>query len=104
MSNEKLKPPYTANKNLSPKLVWNKSRVKLRFTGSCLKQDKVAFNPSNLVNLFIVYELDRWSRNLNAKFTHKNCLFGNVKIAKNADPNKYSCTGYGIGFNFVYFF
>ena len=104
LSNEELKPPYTANKSLSPKLVWNKLRVKLRFTVSCLKQDKVAFTPSNLVNLFIVYELYRWSQDLNAKFTHKDCLFGNVKITKNANPNIYSCAGYEIGFNFVYFF
>ena len=26
-------------------------------------------------------------------------LFGGVKLAKNADPDKYLCTGYGIGFD-----
>ena len=26
-------------------------------------------------------------------------MFGNVKVAKNADPGKYSYSGYGIGFN-----
>ena len=40
-----------------------------------------------------------WSQELNAKFTLKDCLFGNVKITKNADPNKYFYSGYGIGFN-----
>ena len=33
-------------------------------------------------NLFIVYELDRWSKNLNPDFTLKNCLFGAVKLRK----------------------
>ena len=46
-----------------------------------------------------MYELDRWSQDLNAKFSLNNCLFGNVKITKNADPNKYSYSGYGIGFD-----
>ena len=34
LSNEKFKPPYTANKSLSPKLLWNKSRLRLKFEGS----------------------------------------------------------------------
>ena len=95
-----MKPRYTASKNLSPKLVMmNSSKIRLRFTGSCLKQDKATFTPNNIVNLFIVYELNRWSQNLNAKFTLKDCLFGNVKINKNPDPNKYSYSGYRIGFD-----
>ena len=63
--------------------------MRLKFTGSCLKQDKASFTPNN-VNLFIVYELDRWSQDLNATFSLKDCLFGNVKRTKNADSNKYS--------------
>ena len=57
LSNEIFTPPYTANKSLSPKLIWNESRI--RFKGSCLKQeDKAPFTPKNVVNIFIVYELD----------------------------------------------
>ena len=52
-----------------------------------------------MVNLFIVYESDTWLQDLNAEFALKNCLFGNVKITKNADPDKYSYSGYGIGFD-----
>ena len=29
----------------------------------------------------------------------KDCLFGGVKLDKNADPDKYLYTGYGIGFD-----
>ena len=39
-----------------------------------------------------------WSRYLNVDFTLKDCLFGAVKITKNADPDKYVYTGYRIGF------
>ena len=28
-----------------------------------------------------------------------NCLYGSVWLTKNADPNKYKCTGYGIEFD-----
>ena len=51
MSNEKLKPPYTANKSLSPKLAWtSNSRKRLEFKGSCLMQeDKEAYTPKNVV-------------------------------------------------------
>ena len=77
----------------------NYSKIRIRFTGSCLKQDKVTFNPRNVVNLIIFYELDTWSRDLNANFTLRDCLFGAVKLTKNADPDKYSYSGYDIGFD-----
>ena len=100
MSNEKMKHPYTENKSFSPKLVWmSNPKIKLRFTGSCLKQDKATFTPNNIVNLYIVYELNIWSQDLNVKFTLKDCLIGSVKITKNADPNKYFSSVYGIRFD-----
>ena len=77
----------------------NYSKIRIRFTGSCLKQDKVTFNPRNVVNLIIFYALDTWSQDLNANFTLKDCLFGAVKLTKNADPDKYSYSGYDIGFD-----
>ena len=38
-----------------------------------------------IVNLYVSYTLDWWSRDLNAEFTLNNCLFGSVKLTKNAD-------------------
>ena len=38
-------------------------------------------------------------RNLNTDFTLFNCLFGSVNLTKNADLDKYKCTGNGIGFD-----
>ena len=52
---------------------------------------------------FIVYELDIWSLDLNTDFTLKACLFGDVKLAKNTDPDKHVYTGYGIRFAFSIF-
>ena len=46
----------------------------------------------------IVYELDTWLRDLNSDFTLKDCLFGGVKLAKHAHPDKIIYSGCGIGF------
>ena len=101
LSNEKVKPPFTVNKSCSAKLIWmNNFRIRLRFTRSCLKQNYAAFAPNNLINLFIAYELDRWSQDVNAKSSPKDCLFGAVKLTKNVDPNKYSYCRYGIEFDY----
>ena len=45
-----------------------------------------------------------WPKDLNADFTLKNCLFGAVKLTENADPDKYSYSGYGIWFNSHFFY
>ena len=52
-----------------------------------------------MVNLYISYLLNEWSKDLNTDFTLGNCLFGAVKITKNTDPDKYKYSGYGIGFD-----
>ena len=77
----------------------NNSRIRLEFKGSSLKQDKVHFASNNVVNLYIVYEYNICSQDSNAEFTLKDCLFGAVKLTKIANPNKYSYSGYGIGFD-----
>ena len=55
------------------------------------------FTHGNLVNLFL--ELNIWSCDLGTDFTLKDCLFGDAKLTKNADPDKYSYSGHSIGFN-----
>ena len=91
MSNEKFKHPYTANKSHFPKLMGYNCMIKLKFKGSCLKQkDQAAFTPKTVVNVFIVYELDSWPRDLTIDFTLVCCLFGGFKLTKNADSDKYS--------------
>ena len=87
MSNEKFKPPYPASKSLSPKL------VELKQGG------QAAFAPKNVVNSFIVYELDSWPQDLNTDFALGCCLYEGFKLTKNTDPDKYSYSSYDIGFN-----
>ena len=101
MSNEKFTCAYVANVTVSPKLIWmNNTRIRLKFKGSCLKQeDSAPFTENNIANLFVVYELDRWSRETNTDFTLKDCLFEALKITKNADPDKHKFRCYAIGFD-----
>ena len=76
-----------------------KSNFCLVFKGSCLKQKNTTCTPFNRTNYFVFYELDAWSRNLIFDFTLKGCLFGGVKLATKADPDKSVYSGYDIGFD-----
>ena len=61
------------------------NRLKLKFNGSCLKQDKITFNHGKIVNIYIVYEINN-NNNKNSNYpTLKNCLFGAVSLTKNTD-------------------
>ena len=50
-----------------------------------------------MINLF--YTQERWSRDLDTDFTLHNCLFGSVKLTKNADQDRYKYSEYGKGFH-----
>ena len=53
----------------------------------------------NVVNLFIFYELDIYSKDLSTEFTLGDCFFGAMNLTKNAHPDKHGCSGDGIGFD-----
>ena len=62
ISDESIKPPTTSNNSLSPRLSYNDTKIKVQFTGSCLKQPKFTFT-QKVVNIYIVYELGASSSN-----------------------------------------
>ena len=72
--------------------------MRAKFDGSCLKQDKICFNYKAIVNLFMVYEINLRSLNLDGKFTLSDSLFDVVQLTRNADRNKYSYYRY-MGFD-----
>ena len=49
-----------------------------------------------MVDVYIVYDLDAWSRNTTNNFKFKNCLFGAINVVKYSDKEKYVNSGYGI--------
>ena len=66
---------------------------------SCLKRDKATLIHRNMISLFIVFELDTWSRDLSSKFILGGCLVQAMKLTENFDRDKYGYTCYGIGFD-----
>ena len=72
--------------------------MRLKFTGSCLKQPEFIYTHKTIVNIYIVYELGASTSNDNDP-TLKTCLFGAVTLTKNADIDEYGYSGYGIGFD-----
>ena len=71
----------------------------MNFNGHCLIKHNI-FILKKVINLYISYTLGPHLRNLKTNFTVGNCLFGSVKLTKNADIDKYKYTGYGKGFDF----
>ena len=55
----------------------------LNFNGHCLIKSNISI-PKKVINLQISYTLGPQLRNLNTDFTLGNCLFGSVKLTKNA--------------------
>ena len=57
-----------------------KGKTGAKSKGNFLVQDNVYFARGNVINLFIVYELDTWSWDLNTDFTLGDCLFTSLKL------------------------
>ena len=75
------------------------SKVRVKFNKDCLKQpNNLTYDYDSRVNIYIVYELGASSSN-DSDPTLKNCLFGAVTLAKNADIEKDGYSGYGIRFD-----
>ena len=75
LSTEVIKQPSTSDNSLKPTLIYYlASRIRIKFSGSCLKHDKITFNHRKVVNIYIVYELGA-SSSSNSDPTIKNYLF-----------------------------
>ena len=97
MSEKIITPSSTPENSFAPKWIGKYSIPLVKFNGNCLRQDSISFIHRNVVSLYISYKLDTWLRDLNTDFMLGNSFFGAVKLTKNADPDKYGYSGYGIG-------
>ena len=84
--------------NFPPNFVNHHTLSNINFDRHCLIKNNISI-PKKVINLYISYTLTPKLRNLNTDFTLGNCLFGSVKLTKNADPDKYKYIGYSIGFD-----
>ena len=77
---------------------YDMSKIRIKFDGSFLNRFPPTILHGNIVNIYIVYEITSDYKDINYP-TLENCLFGSVKLTKNADIDKYGYFGYGIGFD-----
>ena len=70
-------------------MVYDNARINVKFNGNLLKQNKVTYNHGSIVNIYVVYRLTHKINLGGIGPTLENCLFGAVKLTKNADIDKY---------------
>ena len=99
LSDENITAPSAPNNFLNPPLEYLGTKLKVRFSGSCLKQNAITYNHGKSVNIYIVYEINKTGNTTSSDPTLENRLFGAVTLTKNADINKYKYSGYGIRFD-----
>ena len=84
---------------LNPRMdIYGMRKIRIKFNGSFLNRFPPTILHRNMVNIYIVYEITSDYKDINYP-TLENCLFGSVKLTKNADIDKYGYSGYGIGFD-----
>ena len=96
LSDERIKSPATPNNILNPSQDYVGTKARVKFSGDCLKQEKITFSRGKIVNIYIIYEIEK-SVNISSYPTLENCLFGAVKLTKHIDVDLYKYSGYGIG-------
>ena len=99
LSTESITPPSAANNFLTLSLNYLGTKKRVKFSRSCLKQDKITYTHGKIVNIYIVYEINKKDNTVISDPTFKNCLFGAVTLTKHVNIDKYGYSGYGIGFD-----
>ena len=99
LSDIKIESIKTNNYSLNPRMDhYDTSKVRIKFDGCFLNRLPPTILHGNIVNIYIVYEITSDYKDINYP-TLENCLFGSVKLTKNADIDQYGYSGYGIGFD-----
>ena len=57
LSNKSIKPLTTSDNSLTPELNYYGTKIRVKFTRSCLKQSDHIFTHKKVINIYIVYEL-----------------------------------------------
>ena len=92
MSEESIENITKSDSNFAPIFVDHHLLPDRNFNRHCLIKNNISI-PKKVINLYISYTLGLKLRNLNTEFALGNCLFGSVKLTKNADLDKYKHTG-----------
>ena len=74
-SYESIKLPSAPNNFLTPSLNYLGTKIRVNFSGSCLKQDKVTYSHKKIVNIYIVYEINKKDSTIITDPALENCFF-----------------------------
>ena len=81
MSDEKINSVTKSSYSITPSLDYLSARIRVKFKESCLKQDEITFTHRKIVNIYIVYEIDK-NFSISCYQTLENFLFGAVSLTK----------------------
>ena len=98
LPDERINSNTASNHSISPELSYYGTKTRVKFSGSCLKQDKATYNNGTIVNKYIVYEISK-TYNINSYPEIENSLFGAVSLTKHVQIVQCKYSGYGIGFD-----
>ena len=59
LSDERINSITTSNYSITPELSHYGTKTRVKFNGSCLKQDKATYSHGTIVNIHIVYEINK---------------------------------------------
>ena len=74
LSDEEINSIKTSNYSAIPYFHTYGTKIKVKFNGICLKQNKITYTHGKIVNIYIVYEISK-SINISDYPTLENCLF-----------------------------
>ena len=81
MSDESIKSHSAPHNFLNLSLNYFGTKTRVRYSESCLKQDKNTYAQGKIVNIYILYEINK-NGNTSSDPTLENCLFGAVSLTK----------------------
>ena len=58
LSVERINSITASSYKVTPQLIYFDTKTRVEFNGSCVKQEKITFNHSKIVNTYIVYEIE----------------------------------------------
>ena len=98
LSDERINFITASSYSITSELSYYGSKIRVKFSRSCIKQDKATYNHGTIVNIYTVYEISK-NYNISSYPTLENFLFGAVSLTKHVDIDQYKYSGFGIGFD-----
>ena len=96
LSDESIKSPSASNKILNPSVNYVGTKARVKFNEDSLKQEKISFDHGKIVNIYTVWDRDRYV-NISSYSTL-------IKLTKHVDIDPYKYSGYGFRFDRKEFF